>query len=297
MRPWPPPTTPTGRGHDLPASPPQSCQEEKNSMDDMRNAKATIATLAEHISRLRSDEQSSRNDELHLLPWSPSVKRHGSNNSDGSRKSSSKWGRGGSGGVGRVWSESPSGAIWHAIDNTLEEVAKEQGVNATALKEFISSSEILELGASFVTRYRRRRCVLEAPSRAAEDLFWELQTVKQGDWPAAKFTRTRAEMPDWSLPDYLARFVLLADAFRRRADRADWNKLGGDNFVDNTCFYLRILRCFTLRDAEQRAARERDLMGPQQAQHQEKQAKRTSQSSFKRLSRHGSGKAASIKEE
>lgn len=158
-------------------------------MDDMRHAKDTVAAFAEHIGRLRSDEQQSRNPELQhlLLPsWSPSVKRHGSNNSDGSRKSSSKWGRGGggggggigSGGVGRQWSESPSGAIWHAIDNTLEEVAAEQGVNATALKEFISSREILEMGASFVTRYRRRRCVLESPSRAAEDLFWELQTIK-----------------------------------------------------------------------------------------------------------------------
>ncbi|KAI0179752.1 hypothetical protein GGR52DRAFT_568518 [Hypoxylon sp. FL1284] len=269
-------------------------------MDDMRDAKATIGLLAEHINRLRSDEQQSRTPEPQLLPWSPSVKRHGSNRSDGSRKSSStKRPGGGSSGVGREWSESPSGAIWHAIDKTLEEVAAEQGVNATALKEFIGSREILELGASFVTRYRRRRCVLEAPARAAEDLFWELQTVKQGDRPAARFARSKAEMPDWSLPDYLARFVLLADAFRRKEDRADWNKLGGDDFVDNTCFYLCILRCFTLRDAKQREARERDLKTrPQQQQQQaEKHAKRNSQSSSMRLSRHGSGKTGSIKEE
>lgn len=138
--------------------------------------------LAEHISRLRSDEQASRGVESQLQSpsWSPSVKRHGSNNSDGSRKSSSKWGRGGSGGggVGREWFESQSGTIWRTIDNTLEEVAVEQGVNATALKEFISSREVLELGAAFVTRYRRKRCVLEIPARAAEDLFWELQTIK-----------------------------------------------------------------------------------------------------------------------
>ncbi|XXH01979.1 hypothetical protein Hte_008343 [Hypoxylon texense] len=308
MRPWQSPTTPTSRGRDLPVSPqsPSCAPEERNGMEDMRHAKDTVATFAEHISRLRSDEQQSRNPELqHLLPgpWSPSVERHGSNNSDGSRKSSSKWGRGvggGSGiggiGVGKQWSESPSGAIWHAIDNTLEEVAAEQGVNATALKEFIGSREILELGASFVTRYRRRRCVLESPSRAAEDLFWELQTIKQGDWPASKFTRAKAEKPDWSLPDYLSRFVLLADAFRRKQDREDWKRLGGDSFVNNTCFYLCILRCFTLRDAEQRAARERDLMGLQH-QHSERQEKRKSQSSFKRLSRHGSGRTGSIRGE
>ncbi|KAI1758881.1 hypothetical protein GGR53DRAFT_515614 [Hypoxylon sp. FL1150] len=306
MYPWPTPTTPTFKKHDLARKtppPPPPGPEEKNSMEDMRHAKETIATLAEHISRLRADEQASRSVEASQSPsWSPSVKRHGSNNSDGSRKSSSKWGRGGhgsnSGGVGREWSESKSGAIWRAIDNTLEEVAAEQGVNATALKEFIGSREILELGAAFVTKYRRKRCVLEPPGRAAEDLFWELQTIKQGDMPASKFTRPRAETPDWSLPDYLTRFVLQADAFRRKEDRKDWNKLGGDDFVKNTCFYLCILRCFTLRDAEQRAARERDLTGARQPpQLSEKHAKRSSQSSFKRLSRHGSGKTASIKEE
>ncbi|KAI1137730.1 hypothetical protein F5Y05DRAFT_60023 [Hypoxylon sp. FL0543] len=232
----------------------QLCND--NMMEDLRNAKDTVALFATSIDRLRSDEARPKSVELLRSISSPTVRRHGSNNSsDGSSRKSLKWI---SRSVGKEWADSPSGALWHQISSTLEEVAAEfQCVNSTALNEFISAREILDLGADFVRYYQR--LAIEKPKWAAENLFFDLQYVKHGDLQASRWTKARGEKrSEWDLADHLARFVLLADAFRTRAEREDWNAWNMD-FATNVNFYLCVLRCFTQRDAKQReAAHERE---------------------------------------
>ncbi|KAL7619686.1 hypothetical protein AAE478_010228 [Parahypoxylon ruwenzoriense] len=245
-------------------------------MEDLRNARDTVAHFAELIDRLQPEKNQLRRSAEQQLASLP-AKRHVSNGSDGSRKSSSKtststhhlWSRS----VGKSWADSPSGALWNHISNTLEDVAADQRVNATALKEFISTPEILELGSEFA-RYYRSHHVHEKAYWAAEDLFFDLQSVKQSDVPASRWTRARSSSRmEWDLANHLTRFVLAADAFRRKADHAEWNGWATD-FSTNVSFYLSILRCFTVRDAEQQAARD---SGP---------AKRSSHSSSSKHSRH-----------
>ncbi|KAI1100758.1 hypothetical protein F4804DRAFT_34195 [Jackrogersella minutella] len=255
----------------------QLCQDEP--MEDMRNAHDSVRIIADFIDRLRPERQTRpRSAEILRSLSSPTVKRHGSNNSssDGStRKSSSlKWNRS----VGKEWAESPSGALWREISSTLEEVAAQfQGVSGTALNEFCSSREILDLGADFVRWHREGRIASEKPYWAAEDLFFDLQTVKQGDVSASRWTKARPEKrAEWDLADHLVRFVLLADAFRRKTEREDWSAWAVD-FVTNIRFYLSVLRCFTVRDAKQRAAA--------RGHHRERNWDRTSGEQEKRSSR------------
>ncbi|KAK6953686.1 hypothetical protein Daesc_005991 [Daldinia eschscholtzii] len=239
---------------------PRICQD--NPMDDMRDAKNTVALFADYINRLRP-ENPRPHSTAELLGLSPSVvSRQGSTSSaDGSRKGSSKRLHRT---VGKEWAESPQGALWNHISKTLQGVAAElPDVNPTAIQEFISAPEILELGAEFVRYYREGSNATEKPYWVAEDLFFDLQSVKQGDVVADRWTRARAEKrAGWDLADHLTRFVLLADSFRSQANRQDWNKWS-EGFVRQVSFYLCILRCFTIRDAEQRqakreAARDRD---------------------------------------
>lgn len=249
-------------------------------MEDLRHAKDTVAIFANSIGRLRPDEALPRSAELFYNVPSPTVQRSGSNNSsDGSSRKSSKWINRG---VGKDWAESPSGALWHHISNTLEEVAAQfHGVKSTALNEFISAREILDLGADFVRCYRQHRFATEKPNWAAQDLFFDLQSVKQGDVRATQWTHARAEKrADWDLADHIMRFVLLADAFRTRAEREDWSAWSVD-FATCTNFYLCVLRCFIQRDEKQRAAA---AQGRDLARGKEKE-KRSSRSSSYRFSR------------
>lgn len=183
---------------------------------------------------------------------------------------------------------SASGALWHQISNTLEEVAREQHVNPTALKEFISSSEILEMGSEFVHAYNDKHLTREKSFWVAQDLFFELQTVKHGDRSASRWTKARADKrKEWDLMDHLTRFVLCADAFRKRVDRESWD--WGANFESNVCFYLGILQCFTVRDATQRqAAREARERDRDRDRDSVRLAKRASRASSSKLSRHSS---------
>lgn len=231
-------------------------------MDDMRDAKNSVALFADYINRLRPEIPRPHSTvDLHGLSQS-TVSRQGSTGSeDGSRRSSSKRHYRS---VRKEWAESPQGTLWNHISNTLREVAAElPDVNPTAIQEFISAREILELGADFVRHYRESSHAMEKPYWVAEDLFFDLQSVKQGDVGASRWTRARPEKRvGWDLADHLTRFVLLADSFRSRADRQDWNTWS-NGFVRKVSFYLCILRCFTVRDAEQRqaareAARDRD---------------------------------------
>ncbi|KAI8962108.1 hypothetical protein F5Y11DRAFT_323848 [Daldinia sp. FL1419] len=233
---------------------PQPCQD--NPMDDLRDAKNSVALFADYISRLEPDNSRphSSGDFSSFSP--PTVTRQGSTTStDGSRKGSS---RRHYRAVGKEWAESPQGTVWTHISNTLREVAAEfPGVNPTAIQEFISTRDILEMGAEFVRYYRQAGHAMEKPYWVAEDLFFDLQSVKQGDTVPERWTRARSERKrEWDLADHLVRFVLLADIVRIRANRQDWNTWS-NGFVRKVSFYLCILRCFTVRDAEQRqAARE-----------------------------------------
>ncbi|KAI0382488.1 hypothetical protein F5Y04DRAFT_46904 [Hypomontagnella monticulosa] len=273
------------------------CKYKCDKMEDMRDAKDTVAIFTDYIGRLRPEETRPHSADLLSFNFSSAttVKRQGSTNSAGSgsssttRRTSAKWNRS----VGKEWSESPSGTIWHQISSTIEDVAAEfPEVNATAIKEFISAREVLELGADFVQQYRRGRFANDKTHWSAEDLFFDLEGVKQGDLRASRWTQARPEKrAEWDLADHITRFVLAADDFRKRADRDDWNTWGGD-FAREISFYLCILRCFTVRDAKQRqAARDRDgtRVSEQQAQQAQQalQAKRKSYSGHTRLSRHG----------
>ncbi|KAI1385580.1 uncharacterized protein F4822DRAFT_432434 [Hypoxylon trugodes] len=272
---------------------------EVNPMADMRHARETVSTFQKHIERLEVDETRPRSPVL-LEPWESKIKRHRSNNSDGSSSrrgislSSTRWNKS----VGKEWAESRSGALWHEISNALEDVAKQfKGVDSTALKEFVSTRQILELGTEFVRIYRcgsKALAAVEKPPYAAGALFWSLQGVKQGDTRASQWTRASAErQKEWDLSGHLARFVLLADGYRRQADREDWDTWNTD-FATNTSLYLCILRCFLIRDKKQRElAQERELGLTQQPQETQDRdsvpRKRSSRSSSSRFSRSSRG--------
>ncbi|KAI1441744.1 hypothetical protein F5Y02DRAFT_288394 [Annulohypoxylon stygium] len=249
----------------------QICAE--NPMEDLRNAKDTVAFFAEHIDELRPQADRPKSAELLRTISASSVQRQGSNNSssDGSasrKHSSAKWKN--RSGVGKEWAGSKPGSIWTSIASELRDVAAQfPGLEVAAFSEFISSREILELGADFVRSYNARRIAAEKPYWAAEDLFFDLQAVKQGDAPASRWTQARPERrAEWDLADHITRFVLMADGFRRRSvEREDWGVWAGD-FVTNVRFYLRVLRCYIKRDAKQREER-RDAMREQiQTQYQ-----------------------------
>ncbi|KAI1210171.1 uncharacterized protein F4807DRAFT_424104 [Annulohypoxylon truncatum] len=248
----------------------------ENPMEDLRNAKDTVALFADHIDQLRLKTDRPKSSELLRTISSSSVQRHGSNNSssDGSthKSSSLKWGKNRS--VGKEWAGSRTGSIWTTLSSELEDVAKQfPGLSVAAFNEFIGSREILELGADFVRAYHKRGIALEKPYWAAEDLFFDLQAVKQGDAPASRWTQARPERrAEWDLADHIARFVLVADGFRRRSvEREDWSVWAGD-FVTNVRFYLRVLRCFIKRDAKQREERRDAIRNQMQNQGQNKDA-------------------------
>ncbi|KAI1459727.1 hypothetical protein F4805DRAFT_420052 [Annulohypoxylon moriforme] len=231
-----------------------------DSITDKSPQKDTVALFADHIDELRPKTDRPKSAELLRTISSSSVQRHGSNNSssDGSTRkggsSSSKWKNRS---VGKEWAGSKSGSIWTSLNHELEDVAKQfPGLSVAAFNEFISSREILDLGADFVRSYHARGIAAEKPYWAAEDLFFDLQAVKQGDAPASRWTQARSERrAEWDLADHITRFVLMADGFRRRSiEREDWGVWAGD-FVTNVRFYLRVLRCFIKRDAKQREER------------------------------------------
>ncbi|KAI5863804.1 hypothetical protein GGS23DRAFT_565471 [Durotheca rogersii] len=224
-------------------------RQDNLAMEDLRHAKEAVTIFTHHIDRLQPDSHRLyKGLEQHLS--TAHARRHGSTGSDVSRKIFSKRGKG----VGKSWVETPSGLLWSHISQTIEDVAADQLVDPTALKEFISTPEILDLGSDFVHHYRRH--VTEKMNLVAEDLFFDLQSVKQGDASASRWTRAKSSTrAEWDLASHLARFVLGADDFRKRAEREDWNAWDR-GFTANVCFYLSILSCFTDKDAERRAAQE-----------------------------------------
>ncbi|KAI1505144.1 hypothetical protein F5X99DRAFT_369776 [Biscogniauxia marginata] len=219
-------------------------------MEDLRDAEKTVSTFAALIDRLRPDKPVQTGAEISELEAQLARR----NNSNGSQKSSrsSKSPKG-----GRVhwrsrknhWEESIEGWLWNELEKPQSEVAQQYRVDQTALKEFISSPEMMEMGSEFARHYGTYAG--EKSFWVAEDLYFDLQSVKQGDTDASRWTRAKVYKEEWDLADHLVRFVLLAENCRLRANKDEWNKWEW-NFAVKVGFYLSILRCYTVREAKQR---------------------------------------------
>ncbi|KAH9905971.1 hypothetical protein F4778DRAFT_688229 [Xylariomycetidae sp. FL2044] len=229
-------------------------------MEDMRNGEATVVSFAKLISRLNpaTDVHEVRTPASPRSPLSPMTalatgtdpaapvtKRQ---SSSGSSKNL-PWRRGGSKKKKEPWSETTEGTIWNEFSDAMDDVAKRYGANTTALKEFISSDEIMGFGAELVRNYGEHKS--SGSYWIASDLFWSLQSVKQGDADPATWTAARPSKKDWVLADHLVRFTLQAENFRLVKDREDWNAWEWE-FPLKVGFYLSMLRCFTIRDAKQK---------------------------------------------
>ncbi|KAI0598404.1 hypothetical protein F4775DRAFT_183189 [Biscogniauxia sp. FL1348] len=220
-------------------------------MEDLRDAEKTVSTFAALIDRLRPDKPAQAGAELSELEQQLAKR----NDSNGSQKSSrsSKSPKGGSKVHWRSrknhWEESIEGWLWNELEKPQSEVAQQYRVDQTALKEFISSPDMMELGGEFAKHYGTYKG--EKSYWVAEDLYFDLQAVKQGDTDAARWTSAKAYKKEWDLADHLVRFVLLAEHTRLCANRDEWN--GWEwNFAVKVGFYLSILRCYTVREAKQR---------------------------------------------
>ncbi|KAI0015763.1 hypothetical protein F4780DRAFT_783839 [Xylariomycetidae sp. FL0641] len=242
-------------------------------MEDLRDAEQTVASFATLIERLHPDKNEA------------TTKRQDSSSSRLSASSS----RGSKGSRGPLtprwrpktplkskkesWDESVEGMLWNELEKPQSEVAARFQVDATALKEYISSPEMMELGAEFARAYHRAGAGATAKAYTywvAEDLFFELQAVKQGDQEPARWTRARSSRRHhgWDLADHLVRFVLMAEQTRLSSPQDKWQQWEW-SFAGKVAFYISLLRCYTVRDAKQR----------QLSQHQAAHSRQSSQSS------------------
>jgi hypothetical protein len=132
-------------------------------------------------------------------------------------------------------------------------VAQQFQVDQTALKEYISSVDMMDLGCEFARHYHGDPA-REKAYWAAEDLFFDLQAVKQGDADVGRWTGAKVYKKDWDLADHLVRFVLLAEQYRLCSGQEKWVSWEW-SFAVKVGFYLSVLRCYTIRDAKQRELR------------------------------------------
>ncbi|CAJ2509049.1 Uu.00g140750.m01.CDS01 [Anthostomella pinea] len=228
-------------------------------MEDLRDAKETVAKFAALIDRLRPDfappPPEGVADATSHTSKRQTARRQDSTGSQKSTRStvSARW-MPSSTSLSKKkrtsdWAETTEGILWHELEKPQREVAMQFQVDQTALKEFISSREMMELGNEFARHYGDY--VREKPYWAAEDLFFELQAVKQGDAQQAKWTKSKAYKKEWDLADHLVRFVLLAEKARLYSDQEKW-RLWEWTFAIKVGFFLSILRCYNVRHAKQR---------------------------------------------
>ncbi|KAI0965846.1 hypothetical protein F4678DRAFT_476385 [Xylaria arbuscula] len=215
-------------------------------MEDLRDAEKTVSEFAALIDNLRPTDVT-----FHYggEPSDPLAQR---NNSTGSQKN-------GKGSIGsrwrpktlkKDWDETTEGVLWNELEQSQNQVAHQFKVDQTALKEFISSSEMMDLGCEFARHYFGDP-VREKAYWAAEDLFFDLQAVKQGDADAKRWSEAKVYKKDWDLADHLVRFVLLAEQRRVCSGQEKWVAWQW-NFAGKVSFYLSVLRCYTVRHAKQR---------------------------------------------
>ncbi|KAI0202138.1 hypothetical protein F4808DRAFT_421998 [Astrocystis sublimbata] len=124
-------------------------------------------------------------------------------------------------------------------------------IDQTALKEYISAPEMMDLGSEFVRHYYKN-LEKDKPYWVAEDLFFNLQTVKQGDKDPELWAGARVYKRDWDLSDHIIRFVLLSDQFRTCSGQPKWAGWDWEDFGMMVGFYLNVLRCYTTREAKKR---------------------------------------------
>ncbi|KAI1182125.1 hypothetical protein F5B17DRAFT_444502 [Nemania serpens] len=214
-------------------------------MEDLRDAERSVSEFARLIDNLRPDENT-----RHI--WErPDLlsNRHNSHDSQKSTKTSmsARWR---SKNPKKEWDETVEGILWNELDQSQTRVAHKFRVDQTALKEYISSPDMMELGCEFARHYYGDP-VREKAYWAAEDLFFDLQAVKQGDIDAGRWAAAKVYKKDWDIADHIIRFVLLAEQCRLCSGQVRWISWQW-NFTVNVCFYLSILRCYTIRDARQR---------------------------------------------
>ncbi|KAJ2988346.1 hypothetical protein NUW58_g4025 [Xylaria curta] len=215
-------------------------------MEDLRDAERAVSEFCRLIDKLRPDNNSpsptaERPDLL--------SKRNDSESSHKSTKSaiSARWRSKSS---KKEWDESVEGSLWNELEQSLNRVAFKFNIGWTALKEYISSPEMMDLGSEFVRHYYGS---LESEKAywVAEDLFFDLQAVKQGDIDPGRWAEAKVYKKDWDLADHLIRFVLLADQCRVCSGQEKWIAWQW-SFAINISFYLNVLRCYTSREAKQR---------------------------------------------
>ncbi|KAI0875564.1 hypothetical protein GGS24DRAFT_499647 [Hypoxylon argillaceum] len=226
-------------------------------MEDLRDAEKTVWEFTRLIDDLRPDGSESSVEDL--LQLEMRTEGNGANGSQrGTRNSvSSRW-RNRS--FKKGWDETVQGILWNELEHSQNQVAQKFKIDdKTALKEYISCPEMMELGCEFARHYWGDP-VREKAYWAAEDLFFELQAIKEGDKEAGRWAEAKVYKKEWDLADHIVRFVLLADRCRLCSGQqkwADWQW----NFAANVCFYLSILRCYTIRDARQRDLAKHSLAG------------------------------------
>ena len=149
--------------------------------------------------------------------------------------------------------------MWNELEQSQNEVAHQFKLDKTALKEFISCPNMMDLGCEFARHYHHGdnpHLAKEKADWVAGDLFCELQAVKQGDTPGQRWAAAKVYKKEWDLADHLARFVLLAEQCRLCSGQEKWMAWQW-NFAGTVCFHLSVLRCYTVREAKQR-----ELAGP-----------------------------------
>ncbi|KAI0487149.1 hypothetical protein F4859DRAFT_510931 [Xylaria cf. heliscus] len=214
-------------------------------MEDLRDAQKTVSEFTKWIENLRPDTDTFNTGKRPELA-------NTRNDSEGSQKSSktsisSRWRPKN---LKKEWDETMEGILWNELEQLQTKVAHQFKVDQTALKEYISSPEMMDLGSEFVRHYYEN-LAKDKPYWVAEDLFFNLQTVKHGDKDAELWTGARVYKKDWDLADHLIRFVLLSDQFRTCSGQEKWT-VWDWSFPMMVGFYLNVLRCYTTREAKKR---------------------------------------------
>ncbi|GAW22521.1 hypothetical protein ANO14919_120580 [Xylariales sp. No.14919] len=211
-------------------------------MEDLRDAEKTVSELARLIDDLQPESKACC--EGHLL-----TERHDSTGSQKGARGSigSRWRPKN---LKKDWDETTEGILWNELEQSQNQVAHQFKLDQTTLKEYISSPEMMDLGCEFARHYHDDPAK-EKAYWAAEDLFFDLQAVKQGDIDAARWAEAKVYKKDWDLADHLIRFVLLAEQCRLCSGQEKWVAWQW-NFACKVGFYLSVLRCYTVRDAKQR---------------------------------------------
>ncbi|RYP81744.1 hypothetical protein DL770_005801 [Monosporascus sp. CRB-9-2] len=240
-----------------------------HAMEDIRNAAAIVASIATRIRQLDPEHMSHHHPRI---PSSPIHQDTAPPQGPPSSSSSSKQQvnlpyRISS--AGRYTARRPKMAGRTGSDGVIDDVtdfigrvAREVGADATALARFMSAPEIQELAREFFAETTTTTITgggkdghragdgdhraAEKPGYAADDLFWNLQYIGQGDLSESRWTRAKAGKVGWERSDHLTRFILLAEKARLRAGGSRW-QTRDLSFESKVNFYLCVLRCFAFR--------------------------------------------------